>query len=117
MLNASDLLSNLDRLVTFCAPHKRDSIKVAIPVKKLYATIGGTPCVDVESVSIGFDWDNGKLFVKPEKPVMLVEDYDMVPETIRKLQTEVGNLYYEISGYKAQIASLKRKLKENENEK
>ena len=117
MLNASDFLTRLERVLEICSSWKRDSLEVVIPVKKLHVTIGGTPIVSVVSINAGFDWDNGKLFINPEKPVMLVEDYDKAPETIRELQKEVGNLYYEISGYKAQIASLKRKLKENENEK
>lgn len=97
-------------------PH-RHTLSVEIPIEKLYLTAGGSPSVKVDSINVGFDWDNGKIFINPEKPLMLVEDYTEAPETIRKLQKEVGNLQYEISGYKSQINLLKRKLKEIENEK
>lgn len=107
----------IERLTSAMRHPQRHTLSVVIPIKKLYATIGGTPSIEVVDVNIGFDWDNSKIFIKPEKPVMLVEDYDKAPETIRKLQKEVGNLQYEIAGYKAQIATLKRKLKEIENEK
>jgi hypothetical protein len=117
MINASNFTTRLGHVLELWNSRERDSLEVVIPVKKLHATIGGTPNVSVISINSGFDWDNGKLFITPEKPVMLVEDYDMASETIRKLQKEVGNLHYEISGFKAQIATLKRKLKEIENEK
>lgn len=115
MLMLGQFLQNLDSVLQ--SHPQRHTLSVVIPIKKLYVTAGGSPSVEVSTVMVGFDWDNGKIFINPEKPLMLVEDYDKEPETIRKLQTEVGNLHYEIMGYKSQIASLKRKLKEIENEK
>lgn len=40
------------------------NVNLVIPVFNP-GTLGGSPCVDVQEVNIGFDWDNGKLFLVP----------------------------------------------------
>lgn len=36
--------------------------------------IGATPCVGVAHVTSGFDWDHGKIFLVPEKPLIKQSD-------------------------------------------
>ena len=54
---ADDLIKALER--------HRDW-KVVIPVKLPHATMGGSPVVGVTGAFAGFDWDHGKIFVRPE---------------------------------------------------
>lgn len=88
---------------------------VTIPVTLPYVTAGGSPCVALKSVNVGFDWDSGKIFLVPEEPLMKVADFTESPNTIREMQKEIGGLVYEAAGYRSEIRRLKRKVKELEN--
>jgi hypothetical protein len=58
-----DLISNQLEF----APHLGE-FKVVIPESK--PSIGGQACVPVKSCMAGFDWDHGKFFIQPEKPMI-----------------------------------------------
>lgn len=97
-------------------PHiKGHENSVIIPIKKLFATVGGSPFVKLKCIYTGFDWDSGKIFLEPEEPLMLVSDYKEAPETIRKLQEKIGWLEYEKQGLQSQIKRMKKIIKEFEN--
>lgn len=51
--------------------------RVVIPVKCAHATIGSTPSVPVVAASLGFDWDQGTLFIDPQTPVTLLAPEDL----------------------------------------
>lgn len=85
------------------------SIEIVIPIKSV-RSIGGTPCVDIKSIVKGFDWDNNKLMLYPEKDLSLT-DHDYLA-TMRKQAEELGWSVYEFQGLKAENAKLRKLIKE-----
>lgn len=49
-------------------------------------SLGGTPCVELESVHEGFDWDNGKLMFYPAQPLTA-----LTPEQLEEIRESVKN--------------------------
>ena len=43
--------------------------EVVLPVVLKEATFGPSPCVKIKDMAFGFDWDNKKVFLYPEKKV------------------------------------------------
>ena len=88
-------------------------IKVCIPIKTVNA-IGGTPCIDVKQVNIGFDWDDHKFMLYSEKDLSLT-DHDYLA-IMRKEAEDIGWTGYEVKNLKHEIKKLKNLLEEkNEN--
>lgn len=56
-------------------------------------SIGGTPCVELEGVHEGFDWDSGKLMFYPAKPLTVLspEDVAAIHESVRLGQSWHAN--------------------------
>lgn len=55
--------------------------QVAIPVQLAHSTIGAAPSVAVSSATLGFDWDNGTLFINPVQPLT-----PLTPEDLASIQ-------------------------------
>lgn len=82
-------------------------------------SIGGTPCVPVKSIGIGFDWDDRKIFLWPEHTLTKLS-----PEDVADIRASVkgGSSWHAYQGYKQQadkikalqdeVAELKAKLAE-----
>ncbi|QQG33504.1 hypothetical protein [Pectobacterium phage PcCB7V] len=68
---------------------------VAVQVDKAFVTIGGTPCVGVDSAYSGFDWNHGTVFLK-------LEDGKMLTDITREE-------YYEHIRYKQLVSGLRGK--------
>jgi hypothetical protein len=62
--------------------------EVVIPLKQ--PGVGGTPCTKILGVSHGIDWDNGKVFIHTETPVVTQEHLDR----IQKYNREFEHLLY-----------------------
>jgi hypothetical protein len=60
-MNVGELKKQLENI--------KDDNDVVVVVKD-GSIVGGTPCVGVRSVSIGIDWDNGKLMLYTDKPLV-----------------------------------------------
>lgn len=75
-------------------------------------SIGGTPCVDVENIAAGFDWDHGKLIFTPSKPltVLTPEDVAAINKSVREGQS--WHAFEAHKAHKAQIAGLQAFAKE-----
>ena len=56
--------------------------RVVIPVSSFNIRMGGTYCTEVEDVFLGIDWDNNKLFIKPEDELYTKEDIKSKLESI-----------------------------------
>ena len=84
---------------------------VVIKTSRTISTIGGTPITHVESLYEGFDWDSGNIIIQPSSNLYPEKDVDT---TAKKLQDELGKLWYETQGLKAEIRRLKKLLKEKE---
>jgi hypothetical protein len=88
-------------------------IRVCIPIKTPSA-IGGTPCIDIDSIHLGFDWDNNKLMLYPTEDLSRT-DHDYLAN-LRAKAAELGWSVYEMGNLKREIKLLKKLLKEKENE-
>lgn len=72
--------------------------------------VGGTPCVNVDSIDVGFDWDSGKIILQTEKKltVLSAEDVEAIKSSVRK-----GQSWHAYQAHKEQdnkIKELKTKL-------
>lgn len=75
-------------------------------------SIGGTPCVDVEGINAGFDWDHGKLIVRPEKPLTALSPEDVAAIRKSAAEGQSWHAYQTHIAHKAQIAGLQAFAKE-----
>lgn len=66
--------------------------------------IGGTPCVDVETVAAGFDWDSGKMMIFPSKSLTALTQAQV--EEIRK-SAAGGQSWHANEAYKKHQEQLK----------
>jgi len=57
-----DFKRRIDAYVDSLQEHQDPNVVVAISG----SGIGGTPCVNIRSISMGFDWDSGKIIVYTE---------------------------------------------------
>lgn len=73
------------------APDAKVVIQVLRP-----GSMGGTPCVSVASLNVGFDWDNGKLILVPEHPLtqLTAEDVAAIRESVSKGQSWHAHQFY-----------------------
>ena len=83
---------------------------VASIVVRVPGAIGGTPTVNVKSIQAGFDWDNGKLLIYPEKDLRTIEADELL--ALRKANEKEGWAEYENRGLKAQVKKLRKQLDE-----
>lgn len=83
--------------------------EVVVQYRPPFTTAGGTPCVVVTGVSMGFDWDSGKFFVMTEEPLTLVNGE--FTEKFKKLQEDYRCIQYENRNLKAEIKKLKAQIK------
>lgn len=90
-------------------PHPTDT-RVGIVVQTV-GSIGGTPTVDIKSIYAGFDWDNGKLLIYPEKDLRTIEADELL--ALRKANEKEGWVEYENRGLKAEVKRLRKQLDEN----
>ncbi len=87
--------------------HAPEDITVSIVVKTA-GSIGGTPCVGVKSMQTGFDWDNGKLMIYPEKDLRSIEADEL--ERLRKASDKEGWAQYENVNLKRENKKLKEEI-------
>ena len=40
-------------------------------------SVGGTPCVGIETMYAGFDWDDGKFIIIPSEPLIKKKNYNV----------------------------------------
>lgn len=92
--------------------------------------VGGTPCTTITTISQGFDWDNGKILLGTEKPVVTVEHLERLQKYSRLFEkllylyaVENGNEFMgkPLMGHKMSVKgsaarAFKRMMKENVEE-
>jgi hypothetical protein len=61
--------------------HMSDEDEVVVTLKQ--SGVGGTPCTPVSTVGDGFDWDNGKILLTTETPVVTQEHLDRIQKYCR----------------------------------
>lgn len=72
-----------------------------------FGTIGGSPSVGLFRLAAGFDWDQGKLILYPEKSMTSVDK-----ETVKSMIVYANQAGWR-GKYERQIAELTRQLEEN----
>ena len=78
-----DLCNFLNRRSSSKSTNDKIFVKVFNP-----NAIGGTPTVEIESVSNGIDWDNGKIIFYPKEPLtkLTPEQVEAITESLRNSQ-------------------------------
>lgn len=64
-MNVNELIAELQKV--------DGGLEVRVPADKEYATVGCSPSVLIDSVSCGFDWNSGTLFLNPKSGEHLVQ--------------------------------------------
>ena len=109
-MNLSELRDVIDRVIENHNQYGGGREVVASIVVCVPGMIGGTPTVNVKSIQAGFDWDNGKLLIYPEKDLRTIEADEIL--ALRKYVEKEGWVEYEMRGLKAEVKRLQKQLKE-----
>jgi hypothetical protein len=49
--------------------------EVVIPATYTYYTVGSSPCAQIRGAQKGFDWDRGKVFIRPTTNLVQLNSY------------------------------------------
>ena len=114
-MNLQELYNIVEQQVILCERRHQDpvTIKVCIPIQTVNA-VGGTPCVDVKQAIKGFDWDDNKFMLYPEKDLSFT-DHDHLA-IMRKEAEDMGWTAYEVRNLKRENKKLRQQLMELTNE-
>ena len=114
-MNLQELYNIVEQQVILCEQRHQDpaTIKVCIPIQTVTA-VGGTPCIDVKQANKGFDWDDNKFMLYPEKDLSLT-DHDYLA-IMRKEAEDMGWTAYEVRNLKRENKKLRQQLAELKNE-
>jgi len=94
-LDTKILIDHLTRAIKFQSYKDLEVyVKVFNP-----CTVGGTPCVKVADINVGFDWDNGKILLTTESPLTELTKEDVL--AIHKSAKE-GQSWHSFNMYKKQ---------------
>ena len=85
-----------------------DNLDVMILINLPYATVGSRPMVGIESVHGGFDWEAGRLMIKPTEG-LTPTDRDFAKQ-MKDMQDKWGWSEYENRGLKAENKKLRKLL-------
>lgn len=109
-MNLKELKDQVDWLYENQGRHMHippENITVGIVVKNV-GTVGGTPTTNIKSIHAGFDWDNGRLLIYPEKDLRVIESDEML--ALRKSHEKYGWTQYENRNLKSDIKKLNAKI-------
>lgn len=67
-------------------------------------SVGGTPCVAVKRMDVGFDWDNGKVMIETDLPLTTLTPEDVA--AIHKSAKD-GQSWHAFQAYKKQAERIK----------
>jgi len=87
-----------DRVNSYGGSLPADQIELVIPVKVI-GTAGPLPSVKVKHLSMGMDWNKGKILVTPEVNLRICDQDEIV---------ELKERYEELALSVSEVASLKR---------
>jgi hypothetical protein len=109
-MNLKELKEQVDWLYESQLRHNYpapDGVTISIVVKTA-GTAGGTPGVGVKNMQAGFDWDNGRLLIFPEKDLRTIEADEL--ERLRKASDKEGWAQYENVTLKRENKKLKEEV-------
>ena len=98
-------------------PHLKDDDDVVIHIVSPNTTVGGSPVIPVKSANSGFDWDHGKLMIRPETDVRPVDEAFLeTKKYYRKLSETLGWLYLQLGSrsldHKAKVRLMRQTLRD-----
>jgi hypothetical protein len=85
-----------------------DNLDVMILINLPYTTVGSRPMVGIESVYGGFDWESGRLIIKPTEG-LTPTDRDFAKQ-MKEMQDKWGWADYENRNLKAEVKKLRKQL-------
>lgn len=68
--------TDLKDFVTRLSERELDSTVEVVVVSQ--GTMGGTPAVHIKNISMGFDWDNKRILISTETPVINLNEEDLL---------------------------------------
>lgn len=112
MMTAKDFISKLNDISSRNNRADRlDEIRVGIQTTKLNVA-GGTYISDIKNVNFGFDWDNNKLIITPEKTLREI-DLDEIA-SMRDELSKIGWTVYKFNNLKRENKKLSTRIQELE---
>ena len=111
-MNLQELYNIVEQDMIQCQQRHKDptEIRVCIPIQTVTA-FGGTPCVDIESIRDGFDWDMNKLMIYPAKDLSLTDQISLDQQ--REEHKKAVWSAYEVGNLKREIKKLRKQLEDN----
>lgn len=105
-MNIDQLIEQLQR-VKATQPNRnwRLVVKVFQP-----CSIGGSPCVEVERINIGFDWDAGKVLVETQTPLTALCAGDVAAIHKSAKEGQSWHAYQQYEKHAAQVKILKAEI-------
>ena len=88
---------------------RSEDFQLVIPVEKV-RSIGSTPAVNVKYISLGFDWDSGRIILWPEEKLRVITENEI--KSLRENYEELEWKHYEISNLKRENKRLMKELQE-----
>lgn len=85
-----------------------DYLDVVVKITYPNTTLGGTPASPIKHAYFGFDWDNGKFILIPQKDLTPTEQEFV--ERYKNMEQNVSRYYMENRDLRSEIKRLKAKL-------
>jgi hypothetical protein len=86
----------------------QDDLEVVVCVERV-GTVGATPTVSIKTANAGFDWDQGRLMLYPEKNLREIDRDEIA--ALRKNYDELGWSLYKINNIKRENKQLKEQVR------
>lgn len=83
-------------------------LEVVVKITLPYTTTGPTPTVQLNSLQVGFDWDNGKLLLSPSENITF-SNRDFTNE-MTEIQKRAGRIDLENRRLKTEILMLQKRV-------
>lgn len=82
----TDFIARVERINKL--NNRRDDARIMIQDYRP-GSLGGTPCVGIDSIHSGFDWDAGKVIITPEQKVtsLTTEEVEAILTSAREGQS------------------------------
>jgi len=109
-MNLKELKEQVDWLYESQLRHNYptpEGVNVVVVVKTA-GSAGGTPCVNIKNMQSGFDWDNGKLMIFPDKDLRIIEADELL--ALRKAHEKEGWAQHENRNLKRENKKLKEEV-------
>jgi hypothetical protein len=105
-MKANDLKHILDRMSD--RQLEESSVEVVVVSQ---GSMGGTPAVDVKHVGLGIDWDNNRVLISPDKPLIALTEEELKAIKKSVSQAHSYHTYLIVKPLMSQVDELKKFIK------